>query len=193
MAAGPFDAPLSSSKRYGGSLTAVPTWVMVVTGGLSIAVGVAALIWPGPTLTVVGIMFGIYLALWGAVALLTAVAAEGAATGVRILGVLIGLLGLLTGLVLMVRPGQSLLAIVWVLGFWWCVLGVMQLIHGIVDPEGRIWNLAWGVLGIAAGAVLLAWPSIGLGTMVIIVSVSLIVQGFVEIGLAGALRGAARG
>jgi hypothetical protein len=29
--------------------------------------------------------------------------------------------------------------------------------------------------------------------MVIVVSVSLIVQGFVEIGLAGALRGAARG
>jgi uncharacterized membrane protein HdeD (DUF308 family) len=186
MAAGSLDASLGD----GGRATEIPTWVMFVAGALSVAVGAAALIWPKPTLLVVGVLFGVYLALWGAVALLIAVAGEGVATGARILGVLVGLLGLLTGLVLMVRPGQSVLTIVWVLGFWWCVLGVMQLIRGIVVPGGRLWNLLWGVVGIGAGAILLAWPGIGLGTLVIVVSVSLILQGFLEIGLAAATAGA---
>ncbi|HEV7493007.1 HdeD family acid-resistance protein [Baekduia sp.] len=188
MAAGSLDASLEDGGRAADA-PEIPTWVMFVAGGLSVAVGAAALIWPKPTLLVVGVLFGVYLALWGAVALLIAVAGEGVPTGARILGVLVGLLGLLTGLVLMVRPGQSVLTIVWVLGFWWCVLGVMKLIRGIVVPGGRLWNLLWGVVGIAAGAILLAWPGIGLGTLVIVVSVSLILQGFLEIGLAAAVAG----
>jgi uncharacterized membrane protein HdeD (DUF308 family) len=164
MAAGSLDTPFDDGGRAARS-TEIPTWVMFVAGGLSVAVGAAALIWPKPTLLVIGILFGVYLALWGAV------------------------LGLLAGLVLMVRPGESVLTIVWVLGFWWCVLGVMQLIRGIVDPGGRLWNLLWGVVGIAAGAILLAWPGIGLGTLVIVVSISLILQGFLEIGLAAATVG----
>lgn len=187
MAAGSLDTPFDD--RAAGP-TEIPTWVMFVAGGLSIAVGAAALIWPKPTLMVIGILFGVYLALWGAVALMLAVGDDGVPTGARILGVLVGVLGLLAGLVLMVRPGQSVLTIVWVLGFWWCVLGVMQLIRGIVVRGGRLWNLLWGVVGIAAGAILLAWPGIGLGTLVIVVSVSLILQGFLEIGLAAATLGA---
>lgn len=188
MAAGSLDAPFHDGGGVGRA-TEIPTWVMFVAGALSVAVGAAALIWPKPTLLVIGVLFGVYLALWGAVSLMIAVAGESVPTGARILGVLVGLLGLLTGLVLMVRPGQSVLTIVWVLGFWWCVLGVMKLIRGIVVPGARLWNLLWGVVGIAAGAILLAWPGIGLGTMVIVVSVSLIVQGFLEIGLAAAVAG----
>jgi len=189
MVAGSMDTPLSGRGRSEASETVVPTWVLIAAGALSVAVGAAALIWPKPTLLVIGILFGVYLALWGALALLSAVAADGAPTGVRIVGVLVGVLGLLTGLALIVRPGQSVLTIVWLLGFWWVVLGVMQLVRGIVEPVGRLWNLLWGVLGIAAGAILLAWPDIGLGTLVLVVSISLIVQGFLEIALATATAG----
>ncbi len=189
MAAGSLDASFDDDGGTAGP-TQIPTWVMFVAGGLSVAVGAAALIWPKPTLMVIGILFGVYLALWGAVALMIAVGDDGVATGARILGVLVGVLGLLAGLLLMVRPGQSVLAIVWILGIWWCVLGTMQLIRGIVVPGARLWNLLWGVVGIGAGAILLAWPGIGLGTLVIVVSVSLILQGFLEIGLAAAMAGA---
>ena len=143
MAAGSLDTPFDDGGRTAGP-TEIPTWVMFVAGGLSVAVGAAALIWPKPTLMVIGILFGVYLALWGAVALMIAVGDDGVATGARILGVLVGVLGLLAGLLLMVRPGQSVLTIVWVLGFWWCVLGVMQLIRGIVVPGGRLVEPAVG-------------------------------------------------
>jgi uncharacterized membrane protein HdeD (DUF308 family) len=190
MAADPYGMPAGGVDRSDRTPAAIPTWVMMLTGVLSIAVGAAALIWPKPTLLVVGVLFGVYLALWGALALMSAVAAEGAPTGMRIVGVLIGVLGLLTGLVLMVRPGESVLTIVWLLGFWWVVLGVLELARAVAVPGARLWHLLWGVLGIAAGAILLAWPGIGLGTVIIVVSVSLIVQGFLEIGLAAAVAGA---
>jgi uncharacterized membrane protein HdeD (DUF308 family) len=185
MAAHPYDTSVAEPME-------IPSWVGLLTGVVSVGVGIAALIWPKPTLLVVGVLFGAYLALWGAVALLTAVAGEGAPTGVRIVGVLVGVLGLLTGLVLMVRPGQSVLTIVWLLGFWWVTLGVLELVRGIAAPGARLLHLLWGVLGIVAGAILLAWPDIGLGTMVIVVAVSLILQGFMEIAISVALAAVGR-
>jgi uncharacterized membrane protein HdeD (DUF308 family) len=189
MAADPYGLPAGGVDGYDTTPAEIPTWVGLVAGALSIAVGAAALIWPKPTLLVIGVLFGVYLALWGAVALLNAVAREGMPTGVRIVGVLVGLLGLLTGMVLMVRPGHSVLTIVWLLGFWLGALGVLQFVRGIVEPGGRIWNLLWGVIAIAAASILLAWPGIGLGTMIIVVSVSLILQGFLEIAIAAAVAG----
>ena len=52
---------------------------------------------------------------------------------------------MLAGLIVLVRPGESVVAIAWVVGFWWVLAGVMQLIGGIVEPAGRGWNIALGV------------------------------------------------
>src|SRR5688500_9067427 len=101
-------------------------WLVLVAGVLSIVVGVAAMVWPGPTLLVVGLLFGVYLAVWGAMTI-TAAVTHDHSTVLRIVGVLLGVLGVIVGLVLMVRPGQSVLTVAWVLGFWFVVLGVMQL------------------------------------------------------------------
>ena len=42
-----------------------PRWLPAVVGVLSILVGIAALVWPGPTLLVVGVLFGAQLLVWG--------------------------------------------------------------------------------------------------------------------------------
>jgi len=80
------------------------------------------------------------------------------------------------------------LTVVWVLGFWWTLSGVLQLVRGIAEAEGRGWNIAWGLLGIAAGVIILAQPGIGLVTLVWIVGIGLIVQGAIEIAAAFGLR-----
>jgi uncharacterized membrane protein HdeD (DUF308 family) len=106
----------------------------------------------------------------------------------RILLVILGVLGVLVGLVLIVRPGESVLTFVWVLGFWWTLSGVLQIARGITDSEGRAWNLCWGALGLIAGIIILASPDIGLVTLVWIVSIGLIFQGSLEIAAAFAAR-----
>jgi uncharacterized membrane protein HdeD (DUF308 family) len=100
----------------------------------------------------------------------------------------LGLLTVLAGLIVLVRPGESVVAIAWVVGFWWVLAGVMQLIAGIVEPDGRGWNIALGALGIVAGGVILAWPGIGLVTLVWIVGLGLILRGVGEIAAGLGIR-----
>ena len=158
-----------------------PRWIAVVAGVLSIGVGIAALVWPGPTLMAVGILFGAYLLIWGVGLLLTGVSTPDLPGGLRTLDILAAVLALFAGLVLMVRPGESITAIAWVLGFWWTVLGILHLVRAVVQPFGRLWNLVWGVVGTAAGIVILASPQIALGTLVLVVAISLILQGLIEV------------
>jgi uncharacterized membrane protein HdeD (DUF308 family) len=164
-------------------------WLPFVAGVLSVIIGVVALAWPGPTLLAVGFLFGIYLAVWGALTLFRGAGGHGVPVIGRILFAVLGILALVTGLVLMVRPGESVLTVVLVLGFWWVLTGVLQLAGAVASSEGRVWNIVWGLLGIVAGAIILAQPDIGLVTLVWIVGLGLIVQGVIEVGAAWELRG----
>lgn len=165
----------------GGTASGPPRWLAGVAGVLSLVIGVAALVWPGPTLLAVGLLFGIYFTVWAAAALVRAVSAPDVPVGLRILDVVVSVLALLLGLTLIVRPGASVATAALLLGFWWLLLGVMQLVHGVIDPVGRVWNVVWGIVGAIAGIVILASPEIALGTLVLIVGISLILQGALEL------------
>ena len=95
---------------------------------------------------------------------------------------------MLAGLILLVRPGESVVTAALVLGFWCTLSGVMQIARGIAVGERRAWNLGLGVIGLLAGIIILAQPSIGLATLVWVVGLSLIFQGMLEIGSGWAIR-----
>jgi uncharacterized membrane protein HdeD (DUF308 family) len=161
-----------------------PRWLAAVLGVLSILVGLASLVWPGPTLLAIGFLFGIYLAVWGIGLLVQGVGGHDVSVGLRILDILLGVFAVLAGLALMVRPGASVLTVAWILGFWFVLEGVMQLVRGFVMPIGRWWNLIWGIVGIVAGFIILDSPEIGIATLVVIVGIGLIIQGVLELMIA---------
>jgi uncharacterized membrane protein HdeD (DUF308 family) len=163
-------------------------WLPLAAGILTILVGIVALAYPGPTLLAIGILFGAYLTVWGTMSVITGISDSDTDTVLRVLAVILGLLTALAGLILIVRPGESVLTAAWVLGFWWTLVGILQLARGVVVAEGRVWNLLWGLLGLAAGIIILAQPSIGLVTLVWIVGIGLIFQGALEIAAGLALR-----
>lgn len=162
-------------------------WLLAVIGVLTVIVGFVALVYPGPTLLVVGLLFGIWLLIWGAFSIYRGVADAGGG-GWRALSVIIGVLGVLAGLVLILRPGQSVLTLVLVIGIWWIVTGVLEVIQGIVTKEYRWTNIILGVIGAVAGVIILAWPGIGLVVLVFIVGFTLIFRGTLETILAFQLR-----
>jgi uncharacterized membrane protein HdeD (DUF308 family) len=164
-------------------------WVPLAAGVLTMFIGFVALVYPGPTLLAVGLLLGGYLVFWGIMTLLRGLSGETEASAVwRIALVLLGMLTALAGLVLLVRPGESVLTAAWVLGFWWVLSGILQLVTGIAVAERRVWNLLIGLLGIVAGTVILAQPEIGLATLVWIVGLGLIFQGMLEIAAGLAVR-----
>ena len=168
-------------------------WLALVVGILSVIIGFAAIFFPEPTLLAVGLLFGAYLVVWSAGVLARGIGERDQDTVMRVLRVITGIIGIFVGLILLVRPGQSVLTAAYALGFWWVIVGMLQLAQGFAVSEHRGWNIVWGVLGIVAGAIILAQPGIGLLTLVIIVSIALIFQGTMEIMMALAMRRIAKG
>jgi uncharacterized membrane protein HdeD (DUF308 family) len=177
----PVEAPaLSRLGRY--------WWLALTVGILSVIVGFAAIFFPEPTLLAVGLLFGAYLLLWSGGVLARGIAEQEQDTFLRVLRIITGLIGIVVGLILLVRPGQSVLTAAYALGFWWVIIGMLQLSQGFAVKEHRGWNIGWGVLGLVAGAIILVQPGIGLITLVWIVSIGLIFQGVMEIGMAMEMR-----
>ena len=185
------DRAMEATAATTGSLPQIGRywWLPLGVGVLTILVGILALAYPGPTLLVIGLLLGIYLVLWGAVSTFRGVSgAAGMPPALRIVLIVVGLLALIAGLWLIVRPEQSVPAVASVIGFWWVITGVLQTIRGLVVPEGRGIMILLGLLGVAAGAIILAQPAIGLATLVVISGIGLIVQGGLETAAGWQLR-----
>ena len=75
-----------------------PRWLAAVLGVLTILVGIAALVWPGPTLLAIGFLFGIYLAVWGIGLLVRGVGGHDVSIGLRILDIFLGVFAVLAGI-----------------------------------------------------------------------------------------------
>ena len=63
-----------------------------------------------------------------------AVTADDDAGSTRVLSGVLGLLGVIAGLVVMRRPGESLLAIILIIGVWFVVSGLVDAIRAIACP-----------------------------------------------------------
>ena len=97
----------------------------------------------------------------------------------------LGLLGVIAGLVVMRRPGESLLAIILILGVWFVVSGLVDVIRALVVPGDRAFRLLVAVFDLVLGGLILALPDVSLKTMAILAGIAFIVRGIfaVLIGL----------
>lgn len=166
---------------------APPWWLLVVVGVLSIAVGILAVAWPGKTLLLIGWAFGIFLLLSGFADLFAARTA-GLSPGLRVLRLLLGMLAIAAGILLVIHPAHSVLTAAWVLGLWFVLHGAGELVRGLKFAEDRAWNLIFGLIGLAAGIIILVNPKVGIVTLVWIVSIGFILRGIVAIALGTAVR-----
>jgi len=66
-----------------------------------------------------------------------------------------GIVSILFGLLLLSHPAGTSIWIAWLVGIYWLIGGVMNLVSLFVDRTQWGWKLALGVLGIAAGMVVI--------------------------------------
>lgn len=151
----------------------------VLIGLLAVAAGVLAISYPDITLKIIGLIFGINLFIYGAFSLAIGFDAEMSPVA-GALRAIVGVLAIIVGLVLVVRPASSVLALVFVIAVWFIVAGASDLIRGIT--HGLFGAIVLGLVGIAVGVVLLADPDIGLATLALIAGIGFIVRGLIEIG-----------
>lgn len=152
---------------------------MVVTGVLSVVLGALVLFWPGATLDVIAVLFGLYFVVAGAVRVVTGLVTP-LLGGLRVLNILIGLLLLIAGVAAIRNPLASLSVLALFIGIAWIVEGIMSLTE--VENGGSRWYaIIYGIVSIIAGVVVLFLPVSSLAALVIFGGVALVVLGIVEV------------
>lgn len=164
-------------------------WVLAF-GIITVIVGIAALAWPGRTLVVVAVLFGIQLIVMGIFRFASAIASDDLTGGSRVLLALLGVLSLIVGLYAVRHVLITLLALALLLGIFWIVSGAVELFMALSHREMRHrgWNSVMGVISVVAGIIVLAIPGISLLVLAVVLSVWLVFFGVMQISIAVRIR-----
>jgi len=164
-------------------------WLLAF-GIITVGIGIAALVWPGRTLVVVAVLFGIQLIVMGIFRFAAAFATDDLTGGTRVLYALLGVLSLIIGLYAVRHILITLLALALLLGIFWIVSGAVELFTAVSHREmrNRAWNAVMGIISVLAGIVLLVYPGISLLVLAVVVSVWLLIFGIMQITLAFRIR-----
>lgn len=100
----------------------------VVAGLLSIAAGIAIIVWPGPGVVAVAIFLGAWLVVSGTLNIAGAFAARRLMPDGWWLLLLLGLLEIPLGVLALANPGGTLAAIITVGGIWAVAVGVTRIV-----------------------------------------------------------------
>jgi uncharacterized membrane protein HdeD (DUF308 family) len=166
-------------------------WVLAF-GIITAALGILALVWPGRTLIVVAVLFGIQLIVMGIFRFVSAIASDDLTGGTRVLLALLGVLSLIIGLYAVRHIFVTLLALALLLGIFWIISGAVELFMALSHREmrHRAWNAVMGAISVLAGIVLLIYPGISLLVLAVLVSVWLLIFGAMQIAAAVQIRSA---
>ncbi|WP_435127656.1 HdeD family acid-resistance protein [Actinacidiphila sp. bgisy144] len=176
----------------GGALAALAraAWQVLLFAGIAaIVLGVIVLAWPGETLLVVGVLFGIYLVASGVLQLAGAFGPH-VPGAMRALHFVTGALCVLLGLICFRGAAESLLLLALWIGFGWLLRGIMMLSVAI-STEGlpaRGWQIFFGAITLIAGIVLIVSPFGSLAALTVVSGIWLLVLGISEVVHALSLR-----
>jgi uncharacterized membrane protein HdeD (DUF308 family) len=137
-------------------------WLFTLRGVLGIVFGCIALIFPGPTMLSLVIVFSAYMLVDGVAGIISAVRAMRRRDRWGLL-VFEGLLNIATGIIAFLWPGITVLAFVLLVAAWAIVSGALMTAAGFrlnID-HGRWWLVLGGLLSLVYGALLIATPLIG--------------------------------
>ncbi|MDH4309615.1 MAG: DUF308 domain-containing protein [Acidimicrobiia bacterium] len=156
----------------------------IFAGLLTLVLGILVLVWPGVTIGVVVITVGIQFVVVGLLTLTAAITGEDG-VGEKVLLSVLGILGLLAGVVTLARPMRSSVVLVVVIGAFWLVGGIVDLVASVFGRSvpGRAWRIVGAVVSVAAGAIALSWPGITVVALARVLGIWMVVFGGVMLVL----------
>lgn len=165
-------------------------WALVLRGIAAIIFGVLTFAWPGVTIAVLVIFFGVYALIDGILAIVSAVRAaehhrRWAAFAIE------GIVGILIGLFALFTPLGAAAMFVYLLGAWALVTGVLEIAAALrlrrhIPGEWAL--MLTGVLSILFGIFVFLAPLAGAVALVWIIAVYAILFGILWITLGFRLR-----
>jgi uncharacterized membrane protein HdeD (DUF308 family) len=185
----------SSLSGFGTDLASA-AWPAFLAAGLGcVIVGIILLAWPKETLTIAAILIGAALIVAGILRLVDGFTAHESTGGRRVAGVVVGLIAILLGLFCIRHYHFTIAALAIIVGLFWIIHGISELAVGLFGGRfrGRSITVVSGLLSLAAGFIVLFWPTISLTVLVAVIGAWLIVYGLLAGYLAFRLRGSGSG
>jgi uncharacterized membrane protein HdeD (DUF308 family) len=161
-------------------------WAIALRGVAAILLGIAAFALTGITLLVLLAVFVAYLFIDGVFALVAGVRVRSWILAIE------GALGIIVGVIALVWPNVTLLALALLIAAWAILTGIAELaaavsLRRVIRNE---WLLALGgVLSIVFGIVVALFPAAGLFAIVYVIGAYALVWGVILLALAFRLRG----
>ena len=160
-------------------------WKSVLAlGVLTLVLGAAVLIWPGDSIVVASVVFGVYLLVSG-IAQAIAAFTVGMSPGSRVLFFVSGALSVVLGYFAFHDFNNG--AAVWMLAIW---IGVGFIFQGVTATAlaidvpalpARGWYIFAGILTVIAGVVTIVWPISSIVALAIVAGAWLVVVGTTEV------------
>jgi uncharacterized membrane protein HdeD (DUF308 family) len=168
-------------------------WLVLLRGIFMVIFGLIALVSPSIALLTLVWLFGFYAILDGVAAIMIGIRARGEPHWVWT--IVQGVVSVLAGVIALIWPGLTALALLFVVAFWAIVLGIGEIGGAFASRRRRStswgWTLAAGILNVIFGILLLIWPASGILTLVWLVGIFTLVGGLALIVLAFRVRSVA--
>ncbi|MFB7511940.1 MULTISPECIES: HdeD family acid-resistance protein [unclassified Streptomyces] len=189
------DGPTRSDVPPGPlAMLAGAAWqALLIAGIVSAILGILVLVWPGTSLIVVGVLFGLYLLFSGIMQLVAAFGTH-ATTALRVMAFISGALSILLGLFCFRGAMQSTLLLALWIGIGWLFRGITQTVAAASDSAmpARGWQIFLGIVSAIAGIVLIVSPLESAAVLIVLAGIWLIVVGIVEAVTAFMVRSRAK-
>ncbi len=164
-------------------------WALALRGVVAIIFGLVAWVWPDLTIGALILVFAAYALVDGGFALVSAVRRGG--RGRWLPPLIEGIVGIGAGIIAIVWPGLTALALLYVIAAWAIVTGVIEIVAAI-ELRREIENeLLLGLAGLASvvfGVLLILFPGEGALALVWVIAAYAILFGALLIGLALRVR-----
>ena len=163
----------------------------LVLGVLTLILGIIVSFHPSGSLNVVAVLFGILMILSGIFHLIRIFDRD---ERHRIWAGIAGLLFIVIGVVLIRHLHLTVALIGLVIGITWVVQGLTALIGGLAGGvrEGRAWWIAFGVISVIAGIVVVSAPVTSVNALAVLLGIWFVIMGIFEIVAGFLLRRAIR-
>ena len=157
---------------------------LAVSGVLALLAGIALLVWPVKSAVIVTAIFASYLIVAGVVYIGLGIFSRAKGGWSRVGHIVLGLLYIVAGGIaffnLNVATATLALVVVIFIGVSWIVDGVVAL--SLLGSDGsRVWTLIYAILSIIAGIIVLFSPVIAGFALWLLLGISLVVLGIVQI------------
>ncbi len=165
-------------------------WTLALRGLVAILFGVMAFAWPTITLTILVLLFGVYALVDGVFAIVAAVSAPKELRKWWML-LIEGLISVGIGVLSIVWPGMTALALLWLIAFWAVLTGIFEIgtaiqLRKVIEGEWLL--ILSGILSILFGLLLVVMPGAGALAVIWIIGLYAVAFGVLLVVLAFRMR-----